>query len=526
MASTTFTPGSVVRSTWLNDVNGATYLGTGVFTPDGVGAVARTMQAKLRERKSISDFPDLATAFSALGGAEGTGYNTPTVVLDLLNTTVVLANRTYVPTNIILVNGTITSTTHSLVFRNPYLANTGLRGYTEYWAYMTGGAELVTFNCRTIINDYIGAAFDFCTFTGQYGALVFVNSNSLWTEYNTFNRCTFSSNATDSCAVLFDGNASGTSTYSTGTGSGTDSFGYTNFVACKLDAAASYSGIKIVDGGLPYNGTYDFRGYIRGNTGAFLYVSNGGFNYNRINFHVETFGAAGNLVQVEASQQFKFNTGAIHSASPQATFTHATNADVAGNMVSVIGSVLQDSAGAGFFLGDQIPSWITTHLLKRIPISGYPIPTVAATNAGIPTFSVYLSTTNQTITSNVTTKLTLNGENFDTHGYFDSTTNYRFTPKISGYYQLNAATRLTTTSARGCTLSVYKNGSLLVSASGNDGSGAATPVVGASIGTVVYLNGTTDYIEMYIYCFDNSGAPVVQAGAAATWLNGILVSRV
>lgn len=56
MADTTFTSGTVIASSWLNDVNDATYNGTAVFTPAGTGAVASTVQSKLREIVSIKDF--------------------------------------------------------------------------------------------------------------------------------------------------------------------------------------------------------------------------------------------------------------------------------------------------------------------------------------------------------------------------------------------------------------------------------------------------------------------------------------
>lgn len=87
MADTTFTSGTVIASSWLNDVNDATYNGTGVFTPAGTGAVARTNQGKLREWVSIDDFgaipnseSDAATNATALTNAyvaaEAAGINT------------------------------------------------------------------------------------------------------------------------------------------------------------------------------------------------------------------------------------------------------------------------------------------------------------------------------------------------------------------------------------------------------------------------------------------------------------------
>jgi len=56
MTSTVFSQGTVITHPWLNDVNGATYNGTAVYTPAGTGAVANTVQNKLRERVSVKDF--------------------------------------------------------------------------------------------------------------------------------------------------------------------------------------------------------------------------------------------------------------------------------------------------------------------------------------------------------------------------------------------------------------------------------------------------------------------------------------
>lgn len=56
MTSTVFTTGTVIESPWLNDVNGATYNGTAVYTPAGTGAIPTTMQAKFRQTVSVQDF--------------------------------------------------------------------------------------------------------------------------------------------------------------------------------------------------------------------------------------------------------------------------------------------------------------------------------------------------------------------------------------------------------------------------------------------------------------------------------------
>jgi len=64
MSSTTFTSGTVIASTWLNDVNNAVYntvpsqsSAAGIsYAPSGTGAVTTTVQAKLQQTVSVKDF--------------------------------------------------------------------------------------------------------------------------------------------------------------------------------------------------------------------------------------------------------------------------------------------------------------------------------------------------------------------------------------------------------------------------------------------------------------------------------------
>lgn len=133
-----------------------------------------------------------------------------------------------------------------------------------------------------------------------------------------------------------------------------------------------------------------------------------------------------------------------------------------------------------------------------------------------PAFSAHPAS-NQAFNSNAVTKVTLDTEEFDTSSNFASS---RFTPTVAGYYQINAQLTLSaTSSALAGVLHLYKNGAAYRSID-NGNLGAA---MARTLSTVVYMNGTTDYLEMYAYVFDNGGAPVVVSGSTATSLNGVLV---
>ncbi|MEZ7974073.1 MAG: hypothetical protein QMC48_03480, partial [SAR324 cluster bacterium] len=64
--------------------------------------------------------------------------------------------------------------------------------------------------------------------------------------------------------------------------------------------------------------------------------------------------------------------------------------------------------------------------------------------------------------STTNTKIILDTEEFDTNNCFDSTTNYRFTPTVAGYYQINGAVTLAVPATTGgAAARLYKNGTLL-----------------------------------------------------------------
>jgi hypothetical protein len=118
--------------------------------------------------------------------------------------------------------------------------------------------------------------------------------------------------------------------------------------------------------------------------------------------------------------------------------------------------------------------------------------TVASTAA--PAFSAYQSSA-QTLSAATLTKINLQTEEFDTASCFDSTTNYRFTPTVAGYYQVNGNLAfLTDTSSTNTVAYIYRNGSAF-----KQGNQPSSTNYAVTVNALVYLNGTTDYIELYGY---------------------------
>jgi hypothetical protein len=102
-------------------------------------------------------------------------------------------------------------------------------------------------------------------------------------------------------------------------------------------------------------------------------------------------------------------------------------------------------------------------------------------------------TVNQSLSSGVATLAVWANEIFDTNNNFASN---RFTPTVAGYYQINASLRCQATNMTSSNVSIYKNGSLYVN--GSDNAFATTSnAITHHVSAVVYLNGTTDYVEIY-----------------------------
>ena len=122
-----------------------------------------------------------------------------------------------------------------------------------------------------------------------------------------------------------------------------------------------------------------------------------------------------------------------------------------------------------------------------------------------PAFSAY-GNASQTIANNTTTKVQINTERFDTASCFDSTTNYRFTPTVAGYYQINGNVSFGNgVNNTGVYLLLYKTGTTISTASGN---ASTNTYASPTISTLVQMNGSTDYLELYVLQVTGSSIPI------------------
>ena len=146
---------------------------------------------------------------------------------------------------------------------------------------------------------------------------------------------------------------------------------------------------------------------------------------------------------------------------------------------------------------------------------------VVMVSGNMPAFSAYLSAS-QNITVSTWTKIAYNTKVFDTASVYDNATNYRITPLIAGYYQINAtfAANSTATNPTNSGIAIYKNGSIYNQC---NSAGSTVTSVNPAISAVVYLNGSTDYIEIYAYMNGGTGTLQAFGGSTYTYFSGSLV---
>lgn len=127
-----------------------------------------------------------------------------------------------------------------------------------------------------------------------------------------------------------------------------------------------------------------------------------------------------------------------------------------------------------------------------------------------PAFSAYASAT-QNFTANSITKIVYDTEEFDTNNNYASS---RFTPTVAGYYQINASFYIDGSMVL---LTLYKNGSAYKRGQQAGSSGAITQ---GTVSSVVYCNGSTDYIEIYGY---SSSTKASGSGSEQMYFNGAMI---
>lgn len=120
------------------------------------------------------------------------------------------------------------------------------------------------------------------------------------------------------------------------------------------------------------------------------------------------------------------------------------------------------------------------------------------------------------LTQNVFIKLALTGIEFNLGDGYKIATG-RFNPSVAGYYAITSAVALTTSAAR-IIMQIRKNGTEYKSGP-DSGSGN----VSAGVNSLAYLNGTTDYLEVYV--LQDAATQNIDTLAYKTYIQAYLISR-
>ena len=154
----------------------------------------------------------------------------------------------------------------------------------------------------------------------------------------------------------------------------------------------------------------------------------------------------------------------------------------------------------------------TTNIVGTLQNNG-----AAVAVANTPSFFAYKTGSTQSINSGTITKVTFNTELYDTAGNYASN---RFTPQTAGKYIFNSSVYVTGNQFRYTNVYIAKNastnfGSYSPAANGDYFSGAGTTA------TVVFdMNGSSDYVEVYVQSQGNSAAVQYDNNGFTTYFGG------
>jgi hypothetical protein len=106
----------------------------------------------------------------------------------------------------------------------------------------------------------------------------------------------------------------------------------------------------------------------------------------------------------------------------------------------------------------------------------------------------------QSLSDNTSTKVQFNNEQFDIGGYYDPTTNYRYTPLVAGKYFIYGRIYITYGSSivYQRQVAIHKNGAIVASNYSIGGSSVAD-YGNLEVSAIIDFNGTTDYVEIFAY---------------------------
>jgi hypothetical protein len=170
------------------------------------------------------------------------------------------------------------------------------------------------------------------------------------------------------------------------------------------------------------------------------------------------------------------------------------NADTGESLTATVWNSLVDGVVKKTWSVAETITWIKT--FSSSPIVPSPTASGEVSSKGyvddIPAFKVRINSS-QSINNVTDTKIQFNQEDFDTHDWFDSSTNYRYTPQKPWYYYFHSNTMFDDMTAGYSLVRLRKNWSSI-----SESNKIQTADVTVHNSTMLYMNGTTDYVEVTV----------------------------
>ena len=206
------------------------------------------------------------------------------------------------------------------------------------------------------------------------------------------------------------------------------------------------------------------------------------------------------IVGTNASTEiwFESTNSRWHVTTPR-IHTHA-NAENGGSILTsptitgatLITTVINTSvSGTAVLDEDDMASDSATALATQQSIKAYVDVTI-----GSPVFEAVLSG-NQNILTTAVTKVEFDTEVVDTNSDYDNVTNFRFTPTTVGKYLTNVGLKLLSLNGNNGFIHLYKNGAPYRSREYGETINS-DPEIAKNITAIVVMNGSTDYLEVFV----------------------------
>ena len=240
----------------------------------------------------------------------------------------------------------------------------------------------------------------------------------------------------------------------------------------------------------------------------------------------------------------------IYNSSPTLTLENSTSEDTSGGRESqVVFKGLQSGGEESTLVKIQASHEGTSDDEKGQLIVGVndgndgasPTTAVTVASTGIvtfdkmpitpnPTMRVHRNDVDQSLPDTTVTKVQFTTEDWDIGGYFDNSTNYRWTPLVQGYYLINLSVRLNSSiDTFDRIVYIYKNGAIHSVSRTRMTGGGTNKEIGLSntlCTDYVYLDGVDDYVEGYVYvATDAGGTNAIEGAGVSTYMSGALISR-